>query len=315
MISKENRLYYIDPVQRPALGITASAPGQIVALRYRRGPHFKQDRIGTVITTDRMVVEQGQLWWVDDEGDYVYGAPISINIDGYQPPVMHIVDDDLFVVGVSAGSQDGVVHMFLTQRSDNKRFDGLPSRHVTYSDKPVRAAEWARELMPEAGDTQAVVDKKVEIARLKWEQRNKKARVYVEGMERGWLNHLQEVRDDGHDMPEPTFQLGVAGVALVPQRFDESSLERVAEHQRTVLTQVQNATQVRTTATGSSSAMVSYVGVPFSTITSAQSNSQGEIMGMHSSSLNNRISIALGLSGTGGTQFVEHARFPVLTHF
>jgi hypothetical protein len=72
MISKADRVYYIDPIQPPEVTKTlvdgTPLELQIVPTRYRR-ENFNLDKLGTVIDVQHQRLDAQELWWVDATGD------------------------------------------------------------------------------------------------------------------------------------------------------------------------------------------------------------------------------------------------------
>jgi hypothetical protein len=318
MISKEERMYYVDPIQ-PATPRRLSANGnpldlEVFALRYRRDG-FKQDRVGTIVPVTHQRVDAHELWWVDADGDYVYGAQVADRITG-RGDVMVIVSDDLFYVGRSSGEHNlgagryGTV-VTTVVRSDGKKLMG--QHHANFSmlsERVVKAAPWARELMPATGDTQEVVDAKVLRAKQNYIQRQRKGEIYKEGMRRDWLHHLATLRPD-HDMPVPTFNVGVEGVYL-PLSSDTIPLTELSEQQRSRLTPVQRNTVIRPDSRPAEDAVHQYVGVPFAVVTGNTVRDGEEMHRLTSNDVRYTVFDQLRVSSG---HVMESYRFAILTSF
>lgn len=318
MISKEDRMYFIDPLQ-PATARKTKADGtdlplQIVALRYRR-EHFKEDRLGTVINVTHQRVENNELWWVDSDGDYVYGAQLADRING-RGNVMAIVNDDLFYVGREGGehhlgsSQYGSL-LVDARRSDAKRLPGLPGNTLTYAAPMVlRAAPWAHELMPVEGDSPEVVTAKVARAKQKFIQRHKKGEIYKEGMRRDWLHHLESLRAD-HDMPTPVFNVGVEGTFLTAAG-ESVALDSLSEVQRNRLRPITANAVVRPAGNAREGYAHSFVGQAFTVVTSLTANDMTGLMSVGQNDV--RYAVFDSLRVHSGN-IMETNRFPILVSF
>jgi len=273
MISKEDRMYFIDPLQPSAVRKTkadgSELPLEILALRYRRD-NFKQDRIGTVIPVTHQRVDNNELWWVDADGDYVYGAQLSDRGQG-RTDLMAIVDDDLFYVGRNGGEHyngSSAFGSFIVdaKRSDGKRLPGRPGSSFTYlARRVIKAAPWASTLMPVPGDTQEVIDAKVARAKQRYIQRRKKGEIYKEGLRRDWLHHLERLRPD-HDLPTPRFHVGVEGMFLAVNG-DNVAVEDLSETQRDRVAPIRRNAIITPDHGPREGYAQQFVGAPFSVVT------------------------------------------------
>lgn len=319
MISKKDRIYFIDPLQPAQVKKTkadgTALPLRIVALRYRRDSH-KQENIGSVIEVTHQRVDNNELWWVDTEGDYVYGAQVVDRVHG-RSPIMAIVNDDLFYVGGHGGEHHLGSSLFGTMlttalRSDGKVITSHDGPHsFTYVSKSiVKAASWARGLMPAEGDTPEVIEAKVARAKQMFIQRHKKGEIYKEGMRRDWLHHLEELRND-HDLPAPVFNVGVEGV-LLSTASDSVSLGDLSQTQRDRIAPIANNSVIRTDSNIRDDQAQQFIGRPFTVVTSQTASNHDAMMAMRQSDI--RYSVFDSLRMHSG-HIVENHRFPILTSF
>lgn len=312
-IEMKDMLYYLDPVQQPIARTkrtngTPITEQKIVAFRYRRADlnERKMAKLGTVIPVTHQRVEQNQLWWVDEDGDHVQGAQVLLDQYGYRQQLVGIIDDETFAVGQH--SETIGEHSILTTalRSDGKRTVPSATNDRAVAVGTMLAAPWARDLMPRAGDTQEVVDQKVLLAKQKFLQRQKLSQIYVEGISRDWLEHLQEVRDKGHHMPAPSFQIGVTGTALfasttvADDELDESALVR-ANALRNIPIKPTNSTSAQR-----------FYGIPFVTVTTATASTLEAVRNVPAEDMR---SYAMNAIGNGVSNILENYRFPVLANF
>lgn len=230
MISKENRQYFIDPLPRPVTP-TSYEGLKVLITRSRYERHDTQP--GMIVDVNNTYMDS-ELWWSTTEGGrHVQGHVANrVSIDRRNRTRIAPITDDLFALVLVSDHRDDqpVVQAEVQAYSD----PALPLRTNTqYGMFPltVPAAPWAAELMPMPGDTQEVVAKKVELAKIKYEQKSKAIDLIREGQSRGWLYHLDTLRE-GHAsyMPTPLFDLYAIGYVLIPtgQNAPESVIEAVS---------------------------------------------------------------------------------------
>lgn len=311
-------MYFIDPLQPATVRKTkadgSDLPLQIVALRYRRD-NFKTDRLGSIINVTHQRVENNELWWVDGDGDYVYGAQLADRVNG-RGNLMAILNDDVFVVGLAGGEHHLGSSRFGSllvdaRRSDGRRIPGLQTGHLTLPAPLVfKAAPWAHALMPAPGDSEAVVTAKVARAKQKFIQRHKKGEIYKEGMRRDWLHHLETLRAD-HDMPTPVFNVGVEGTFLTAAG-DNVSLDSLTEVQRDRLRPITANAVVRPGGGAREGYVHSFVGQQFSVVTTLTTNDMTGLMNTGQNDI--RYAVFDSLRVHSG-HIMETNRFPILVSF
>jgi hypothetical protein len=315
MISKEERMYFIDPLQpaqvrRTNMAGEALSP-EVLVLRYRR-PGLKEDRIGSVVPVTHQRLDSGEVWWVDSDGDYLYGAQVVDRIGG-RGNVMAIVSDELFIVGRLGGEHHagGGVIINNARRSDGKRFPGLADTHLTYvSNKSVSAAPWAHELMPVPGDSDEVVAAKVARAKQQFIQRRKKGEIYKEGMRRDWLNHLDTLRPN-HDMPTPVFSVGIEGTFL-SAAGENVPLEELSNLQRERVVPIQQNSIIRPDHGPREGHAQQFVGAPFAAVTGHTVNNYRDMHAMSVGDVRYAVFDALRIHSG---HVLENNRFAILTSF
>jgi hypothetical protein len=310
MIALEDRIYYTDPIQPPNMvrrnqDGTTPTEYKVLAQKYRVPRSSKTELIGTEVAVTAQRFEEGELWWVDTDGDHLMGAQISNNHPNRFRMVA--VVDDVFVVGTGYGHIGGGVLLRGVLRSDGKTHSLGPGSDIPAIVREATiAAPWALDLMPVAGDSQAVVDQKVALAKQRYAQRFKKGMIYREGMARDWLDHLTEVRADGHDMPVPVFRVGMVGMFL-------TDTGAVAEAALTAA-QSEAIANVRSQPirSGYSDTIRQYIAVPYCAVSSFSVNSREEMRAISNEDLT--YSLRSSYSNYSGT-FTETTRFPVLASF
>lgn len=300
-INPEDMRYYVDPIPAPwtPRNGTEAASMEILALRYRRNELNTSwaDRLGKVMAVARQTREQDGMWWVTEDGYYVAGPVVGHNS---RVNVLGIMDDGVFVVGAAAGTHGGGQLLNSVRYSDGRRM--VMNRIIVT--KYVSAAPWALELMPIEGDTQAVVDQKVALAKQRYDQRWKKGEVYSEGIGRDWLHLLEDVRSNGHNLPVPSFAIGVEGTAMVDGgRMEVSDLSPT---RRELVNQMRG--RMGLTADGS---VPSYLGIPYVIATPVTVNTFEEMRNYPPSDLSYHIASVVPNSSS----VTEDRRFPILYNF
>lgn len=309
-INMEDMRYYVEPVTQPPAR-PQNAPGTytILALRYRRTDlnQRKAERLGKPMTVTSQRYEGNELWWVDEDGDHVQGALMVATGEAYRQHMVGMINDEVFAVGQHGNRMIGSSHQLIHSRRSDGRSANPNGRAITINSMP--AASWALELMPEPGDTQEVVDQKVMLAKQKFFQREKKAQIYIEGIQRDWLNHLSQVRDDGHDMPVPRFRIGVTGIALIrttPIALDDQP-DTVKEAVETIQRQAIRHHY------GAAEAPRSFAGINVTLATAATATDSAEVRAYSALDLNSYAAQSLGRVPLDS--FVETSRFPILSTF
>lgn len=311
MISNQDRVYYIDPVQVPIRRPWTDrlTINRVVELRSMRESGVTSTNIGQIVNVTAQQYDMRDIWWVNTDGNYIYGAPIYDATGPLSGATVISLLDEGFILGLNEGNASGGGGSLLHQpvRSDGRLF---PTNAQTVAKNMVRAASWARGLMPEPGDTQAVVNAKVAIAKQKFMQRAKKAQVYREGIARDWLDLMSELRDE-HDLPEPQFSLGVNGTALI-NTGRELLLSDLPEQARERISGLQSNQLRASTYGGVPTSATQYVSVPYRALTHITVNDLAQLRTVEPASV--RSAVKLALSNTAA-EVIEHDRFPVLVGF
>lgn len=317
MISKEDRMYFIDPLQPSSVAKTkldgSELPLQVLALRFRRDA-FKADRIGSIVNVTHQRVDNNELWWVDADGDYVYGAQLADRHRG-RGNLMAIINDDLFIVGRNGGehhlgsSSHGSI-ISEARRSDGRRPMGVTGNMMYTAPLVLKAAPWAHDLMPVPGDNADVVTAKVARAKQMFIQRHKKGEIYKEGMRRDWLHHLETLRED-HDMPTPVFNVGVEGTFLTTSS-DDVAVDSLTPAQRDRIEPLDRNSIVRPDGRLRDGFVHSFVGKPFALVTTLTASDMAGMMSVSTSDIKYAVFDRLR---THSGYVLETNRFPILTSF
>ena len=203
------RRFFIDPVQDPTIECTRLL---VTEERTTRGTHL--DKIVNV--RPKRTTVGARVWWVTEGGDHVAGAPVNpTNLMSHQR-IIAPGGEGWFWLG-NVGRRTGDVHVTgEARRSDGKTLPGLHGNRVfTFETRDaVRAASWAAELVPLSGDSDEVALAKLQLAEQRWNQRRAKAEIIRQGLQRGWEDDLQDLRDSGK-LPSATFGAYYKGGALV----------------------------------------------------------------------------------------------------
>lgn len=218
MITKANRIYYVDPVGADIVPKDwTDAKVLVTSVRY---PHRDVQPGDIVSVNGKFVSDKATFYYTTtDGGRHVEGQ--LLNINNYSPYTrqrLAFLGDDLFASGVHV-DRDDATNMFRMQiqRWSNP---ALPlSLNSEYGIFPLgcMAAPWAFELMPRPGETDDLIAAKVEQARVRWEQKRKAVAIVREGFIRGWLELLDGLNTEHASyMGFPRFDLQVDGKVLVP---------------------------------------------------------------------------------------------------
>jgi hypothetical protein len=205
MITTNDMKFYLDPVQDMTL---KSERLYITEEAYPR----TVSRVGTVVDIKSTTASSGyRRWWIDAEGNYVDGAPISSSAPLY---IRHVglAEDGVFVVGELYNVRDGVAVLQHCRRSDGAVRPGVLA---TYKTKTwMKAAPWAMDLLPERGDTVNVIAAKLALAKAKYKRRTAMRTILSEAMKRNWNDDLAPLREE-HEIPAGTYGAYVEGTALL----------------------------------------------------------------------------------------------------
>lgn len=211
MLTIADRKWFIDPIQSPDL---RSDRVLVQVERYNRNV----SQVGTVVKVKGFEVDDKRVWWINELGNYVYGAPVGAKNFPQYRRVVGLEQDGSWFVGESynrSASQDSMVIRNVL-RSDFMVLDTPGGQNYTTvnSFDYVKGAPWATMLMPEASDPDDVVAAKLALAEQKWKRRWAEAEIIREALERGWTSDLEELHDDGH-MPKPFYGAVVRATALL----------------------------------------------------------------------------------------------------
>lgn len=218
-----NRMHFIDPAQ----DVTADADRVLV---FRDSRSYDTGMVNTIVEVQKRRHFDGhRLWYITKDGYYVQGAPINpASITAHQP-LMGIISDDLFVVGVLSErtGSNGTVRIIHVIRSDRRTLGGTLNLRVQHADTWVKAAPWATRLLPLPTDGVQAGAAKLALAEQLYINRRAQVGVYSEALQRGYMDDVQGI--DG--MPTPLLGAMVKGSAFLPvhERLSEGTMTRVTE--------------------------------------------------------------------------------------
>lgn len=217
----EERNFYIDPAQDRSL-----TPTHVLVMRTYA---FRRLRIGEVVEVKAKKDYAGsQEWFVTMDGDYVDGAPIiHSDLNPYGATLMSLGEGGKFWLGRAGRARynPGEVVLDGVESSDGHQLPtdiGSPSMRFQHV---VKAAPWARQLLPAAGDSEEVARAKVSLAEAKWKTRRAKTVISLEGITRGWTKDLEELRGS-HDLPTLTLGVKYEGTITVNDPTNTSTVDR-----------------------------------------------------------------------------------------
>lgn len=212
-LSKETIMYYTNPVGQ--LHTPEDWDNRLVYVTQTMRRNDTRNTLGSIVRVTGTLRDSGRLWYRTERGDYVVGLPYNWYANTRNGDRMiAVVSDDLYAilpaVRVLTGRRG--VRGDITAWSDRKDHPMTGGRFFN----TLLAAPWAQELWPMREDSDEVAAKKVEVAKLRWEQAHKKLAILHEGARRDWLDDLKEIREAGHRFPVPSFDAEVGGNILIP---------------------------------------------------------------------------------------------------
>jgi hypothetical protein len=208
-LTPAQRRFYIDPVQDPTITTTHVL---VLEERVARGVHL--DKI-VAVKPERYNGDY-RHWWITEEGDYVYGAPINPQNISPRRTLIAPGGDGWFWLG-SPGRRTGDSYLLSeVKRSDGRQLPGRGNTGGVVLEVPaaVLGAPWAEELFPLPGDSDVVVQAKLNLAEQRWMHRRAKAEIMRQGIGRGWDDDLVTLREDGR-LPEPEFGVYYRGQVMI----------------------------------------------------------------------------------------------------
>lgn len=293
-LTNEQRKFFIDPIQD---GLADVKQLLVTEERYGRGTYLHKVTDVTGICTDN-----NRIWWKTAARDYVVGAPVNPHFS-YDQPVIGILSDDLFVVGLYNGrAHDNTVSLTRTIRSDMRSVplfagEGLAMRVPTC----VAAAPWAVELMPKPGDPDSVTNAKLALAKQRWEQRYAKGIIIQQALYRDWWDDMETLQED-HDLPSPRLGALFEGNAMV-QLSHTLPTDSLTDEQKEMLA----ARQARAFGASSSSGM--FTAVRMTLPVRVQVNKPADLQEIRHDSVLQNVRSALG---DYNTSIADYTLSPVL---
>lgn len=216
MLTNADRIYFIDPLTDPFAG----QPEKILITGALR-EHSNASLVNTIVPVkNKKAWDMARLWYVTEGGDYVHGVATNRPLRFVTSHTLGILPDGGWITGQSYYDGPEALTIMEAKRSDQQRLDapdGLDWVAPTIMVKEwVPAAPWAHELMPEPHDSDAVVNAKLAVAKEKHRHRKAWNEILHQAGWRDWTEHLDDVRDNGHSIPTPTFGAHVTAQVFMP---------------------------------------------------------------------------------------------------
>jgi hypothetical protein len=193
MISKQERIYYIDPVVDHYR--TKKATHGLV-LR-ERSPRDWDAPTGKILPLGPAWTNDCTLYHSVD-GCYAEVQPVNPRNMNPKHGVIGFLSDDVFVHGEFAhyvNTDRARVVLSEIQRSDAKAFPAMIDRLTV--DWYAPAAPWAKDLMPRVGESGEIVRAKVEQAKRHWTLRFVKATALRVAQAKRWNDDIQTMKSEG----------------------------------------------------------------------------------------------------------------------
>jgi hypothetical protein len=211
MYPATNLTHFVDPVQ----DITVEVEKVLVQRTYRD----EEVPIGSIVEVQPKRYFDGYtIWYTTKGGDYVQGAPISPPMSSGMP-VVGIVSDDLFVVGVMGEapfSTAPFVRINGVMRSDRQTLGGQEfSTRACHVQQWVKAAPWAERLLPTVTDGVGAASAKLQLAEQLYRKRMALAVIINQLVMRELEEDLEDLTEN-HSLPSPTFGALVSASAFLP---------------------------------------------------------------------------------------------------
>jgi hypothetical protein len=224
MYPATNLTHFVDPMQ----DITVEVEKVLVQRTYRD----EEVPIGSIVEVQTKRYFDGYtIWYTTKGGDYVQGAPVSPPMSSGMP-VVGIVRDDLFVVGVLGEAPFGTITPFVrinnVMRSDRQTLGGQEfSTRACHVQQWVKAAPWAERLLPTVRDGVGAASAKLQLAEQLYRKRMALAVIINQLVMRELEDDLEDLTEN-HSLPSPTFGAIVSASAFLPTptELDGDALDR-----------------------------------------------------------------------------------------
>ena len=220
MLSITDMKYYTDPIMTPDLKAKTILVNQV---RYERHHNL----LGQVVNVKSFQVENTRVWWLTEGGNYVTGPSVgSVNLPRYGVVLARY--GDMFVCGETVRRRSATDPVRLLHNVRTSTAQSVPHGGYLPVTEWVKAASWAYEYMPVAGDSEEVIAAKLACAKRQWEVRYAKAEIMAEGVVREWTADLKRLQDAGV-MYTGLYGAYVKGTALVPVSSTEVKLHEYSQ--------------------------------------------------------------------------------------
>lgn len=206
---------FVDPMQ----AINSSSKRVLVTRTRRSG--FEDRRVGMEVDVKYPEASYNGVWYVDESGNYVTGAPVNPAYYKYEGSLVLVTDDSgLVTLGRTSDVHDAETVKYLPmRRSDGKMFSET-SRGFTHLGKHwVAAAYWAPEYFPDGSDDPATAQLREEALKQVVRKRRLHVTLHEEAFTRSWRNDLEEIEDE-YKLPSAQFSGLVEATAVMRTDHD-----------------------------------------------------------------------------------------------
>lgn len=215
MLSTTDMKYYTDPIVTPDLKAKSILVSQV---KYDRHSNL----IGQVVNVKGHIVEHTKVWWVTEGGNYVTGPSVGSQAVARYSVVLAKYGD-MFVCGETARRRSATDPVRLLHNIRTSTGESVPHGGYLPVTEWVKAASWAHEYMPVAGDSPEVIAAKLACAKRQWEIRYAKSEIMAEGVVREWTEDLKRLQKAGV-MYTGMYGAFCTGTALIPVSTAEVKL-------------------------------------------------------------------------------------------
>lgn len=231
MLTLEDARFYVDPI------VSHLSLATKVLVLDTRSRARQEEYIGKVVDVrkDRYYAD-GKAWAVTaDGGNYVYGSPLlTQNSDiGINQPCVSLTEKG-FMVGIRGSHNAGQLSVRNPRYSVRSPMSSVDPSGMYHSehfvDSVLPAASWAYELMPEATDSDDIINAKLDLAKENYRQRRAFIHLHQQSVSRGWQDIMNELRELNDLIPPATYGIRVNATVFMPSNdLPQSDRDRLTE--------------------------------------------------------------------------------------
>lgn len=274
MLTPEDARFFVEPA------VDSSKKSTTILCLDTRNQGRQEGYIGKIVDVraQREMIS-GRMYAVTaDGGNYVFGSP-QIEAHGGSLGMNHaltFLPDGSFAVG-NLGRDTSNTVVISSPRFSKPNILDLPGVNIP-SLRYYKAAQWAYELMPSKGDTQEMVDAKLELAKERYKQRRAFFHLHEEAVARNWGPTMDELREMNSLIPAPRYGAKVSGMVFIQSRstIPDTVRAAVSEAAKATLSGV-DASVVGYSAVGSATSVEFTIAGDFATQEEARAISDQDV--------------------------------------